>query len=365
MSWEVWTMKLKTSFFDWKLLKKNISRFAPAWALLLLFQFLSGPQTLINVMDNRDLEWRYKNAVDHLETMADVAGPVMAIACAIMIAGLLFMYLHNPRSAYMMHAFPMTRTCLLVTNAVSGLVFWLLPSLVTTLLNLLILGIYKVPNCAGLAFAMLGKWTLQYLCFYGIAVFSMLLSGNSIIAALSYGALNFLFMFLPVLFLMMVSLFFRGMDLTLSPTIGRLAPLAGMLMEQDYRPAEQHPALLWIYAAIGLLLLVLAWVHYRYRHIERAGDAMAYGWARMAFRVVFTICVSLGFGVIFTEIMHEWGAFTPYALLGCFLGWFASSMMTERTVKVFRNKKVWLGFGISAAVLVLTVFGLLFDVLGW
>ena len=34
MSWEVWTMKSKMSFFDPTLLKKNVSRFAPAWALL-------------------------------------------------------------------------------------------------------------------------------------------------------------------------------------------------------------------------------------------------------------------------------------------------------------------------------------------
>ena len=40
MSWEVWTMKSKMSFFDPTLLKKNVGRFAPAWALLTLALFL-------------------------------------------------------------------------------------------------------------------------------------------------------------------------------------------------------------------------------------------------------------------------------------------------------------------------------------
>ena len=36
MSWEVWTMKSRISFFDGAVFKKNLTRFAPAWGLYTL-----------------------------------------------------------------------------------------------------------------------------------------------------------------------------------------------------------------------------------------------------------------------------------------------------------------------------------------
>ena len=52
-------------------------------------------------------------------------------------------------------------------------------------------------------------------------------------------------------------------------------------------------------------------------------------------------------------------------LIGCFAGWFGSSMMLARTVKVFRKPRLWLGFGVFAAVLTGFILGLRFDILGW
>jgi hypothetical protein len=89
----------------------------------------------------------------------------------------------------------------------------------------------------------------------------------------------------------------------------------------------------------------------------------------VAFRLVFTLCCALGLGWILAAIFGLFessraGYFLPYAILGCFLGWFGSSMMLERTVKVFRKKKLWLGFAAFAGVLTLTVLCLKYDVLG-
>lgn len=365
MSWEVWTMKSKMSFFDATLLKKNISRFAPAWGLLTLVLFLSMPLPLMQRLGHVELAMRGANARDLLEAMADM-GIIYSFGAAAIFAALVFKYLHKTQSAYMMHAFPMTRSCHFVTNAVSGLLFWVVPALFITLINLTVLAAFGVTSCTGLAWAAFGKWLLAFLCFYGIAVFTMHISGRTVIAILSYCALNFIFLLIPLLVLLLVDFYFVGFDYSVPETILRLCPIVTMLRDGSGEPTV---AMLISYAVLGLVLLVLAWVHYRFRQVERAGDPMVFQWARIAFRVVFTLCCALGFGWILAAFFGlldagRNGVFLPYALIGCFLGWFSSSMMLERTVKVFRNKKVWLGFAVFAAVLALAVLGLKYDLLG-
>lgn len=365
MSWEVWTMKSKMSFFDPTLLKKNLGRFAPAWALLSLALFLNLPLPMLRSLSSEGVpEYRLAEARRFLEN-GETLGYVYAFFAALLFAALVFKYLHRTRDAYMMHAFPMTRSCQFVTNAVSGLLFWLLPALFTVLCSLGVLALFGVSGCGGLAWAMLGRWLLAFLCFYGIAVFAMQLSGNTFIAVMSYGALNFMFLVVPLLCLMLAGFYFKGFDYVISGNILRLAPIVELLRSN---PAEL--CMLWIYGGLGLALLALSWYLYRLRHVERAGDAMVYPWARIAFRLLFTLCVTLGFGWLMATIFGSFRGsqgdeFLPFALIGCVLGWFASSMMVERTVKVFKNKKVWLGFAACAAVLTLTVLGLKYDVLGF
>ena len=366
MSWEVWTMKLKMSFFDWTLLKKNISRFAPAWGLALLVMILALPAGLLHELSKIELSeiWmgtKREIVTEYFEENA-AFGPIFSFFAAGLFAALLFHYLHKPRAAYMMHAFPMTRTCLFVTNTVSGLLFWLVPALATGLLTHLVLLANGISGCGGLLWELLGRWFLQYLCLYGIAVFAMVLAGNTMIALLSCAALNGVFALLPLLTLELVKTYCYGLDVSVAvDSLAYLAPVSAMI-------GRCKIEFLWIYAAVGLVLLVLAWLHYRRRHIERAGDAMAYGWARVAFRLVFTYTCTLGIGFFLAEFFDSMSNpsldFLFYALIGCVIGWFASSMMVERTVKVFRKRAVWLGFAVWAVLLTGTVLGLRYDVLG-
>ena len=365
MSWEVWTMKSKMSFFDPTLLKKNISRFAPAWAILTLALFLALPLPLLRRLGER---WdssteRFDNLQRILEEDLLPVGVVFACFAGLLFAVLVFKYLHSARAAYMMHAFPMTRRCQFITNAVSGLLFWLVPCLFIGLCAQGILAANGVGGLGGTLWGLLGKWLLAFLLFYGLAVFAMHLSGRTVIAVLSYGAFNFIFLYLPMFILMLVGCYFKGFDYTLSDKLLRLAPLGAMLTDSD------NWVLYAVYGVVGIGLLVLARVLYRFRQIERAGDAMVYGWARVAFRLLFTLCCTLGLGWLLAEIfeatLNGSRVFLPYALIGCVLGWFGASMMLERTVKVFKNKKIWLGFAAFAGVLVLTVLCLKYDLLGF
>lgn len=356
-------MKSKMSFFNPALLKKNLSRFSPAWIITLIVLLLSKPLALLLYLEDTPRPNRAAAAVNFFDS--SIFDIILAFFVAMIFAWLVFRYLHKANAAYMMHAFPMTRTCQFVTNTVSGLLFYLIPVAISAVCQLGILALYPhgVTECAGLVFAAAGKGVLFFITFYGLAVFCMHLSGNSIIAILSYNALNVLFLVLPVLTLLMLQFYIPSLYIGFSDSLSYLAPLFA-LITHDGRDIN----LVWSYACIGLVLLVLAWLLYRFRHVERAGDPMAYGWATILFRLVFTLSFALGLGwflsLIFGLINDESFSFLPFALLGCLIGWFTSSMMIERTIKVFKLKKVWIGFVAFAAVLSAVILGAKYDVLG-
>ena len=150
-------MKSKTSFFDPTLLKKNISRFSPAWALLFVALFLAVPLPLMQRLSRTETEYNLFRARNYLESALPI-GIVFAFVAGLLFAALVFKYLHRTNAAYMMHAFPMTRSCQFVTNVVSGLLFWVVPTLVIGLCTLGILTLFGVSGLGGAVWALLGKW---------------------------------------------------------------------------------------------------------------------------------------------------------------------------------------------------------------
>lgn len=347
MSWEVWTMKSKTSFFDWNLLKKNITRFAPAWGILLVMLLLAFPVSALREVKD------YWDVQIYLSTLRE-AGPLISAFSALLFASILFRYLHNARAAYMMHAFPMTRTCLFVTNLVSGLLFFLVPMLVIGLSNRLI---FLVNGVSGPNLEWMARWTLEYLFFYGLAVFCMFLSGSQFISGLSYAALNFVCSLIPLVFFALARWFVYGLDSSVPDWLVFLSPLLWMLSDGD------DFGILLLYAGIGMVLMGLAWLFYQKRHVERAGDAMVFPWAEQLFRLVFTFCVGLYLGMGFASIHADY--FLPISMIGLFIGWFGATMVLRRTAKVFKDKKTWLGYGLFVLALLLTVGAMRYDILGW
>ena len=361
-------MKSKMSFCNPTLLKKNLSRFSPVWAGLVILLFLTGPLFLLRSLGESGSSRELEEIAESYFSRFGFRGLFPAFLLAILCAGLPFKYLHKTNAAYMMHAFPMTRTCMFLTNAFAGFLLYAVPVLINALAYQTILLCSGVRSCSGPLWNGVLTWILEFLFFYGLAVFCMVLSGNSIISVLSYAALNFIGYLLPLLLIIATKLYYYGLDITVSRELTTLSPLLRIVYQSG-----DCIGLIWIYAGVGLVLLVLAWLHNRQRHVERAGDAMAYGWARVAFRVIFTLCCAIGFGMVLSLIFSyirsdngpRGGVFLLYTLIGCFVGWFASSMMLERTVKVFRNKKIWIGFGAFAAAIALFILGTRYDILGF
>jgi hypothetical protein len=109
----------------------------------------------------------------------------------------------------------------------------------------------------------------------------------------------------------------------------------------------------WVYllilAAIGIGLGAAALVLYRKRHLESAGDFVAFKSVRPVFTLVYTLCVGAVlqiFGNLFEDTKYI------FLLIGLIIGYFTSQMLLSRSLRVFK-KKNW----IHVALILALVFG--------
>ena len=188
MSWEVRTMRSATSYFNFTLLRKNFARFWPIWSLYGLFWLAVLP---LNILSNR-IHWDGGmarslplNYLDGGPSAAVTLTALFGLLCAMAV----FSYLYASRSVGMLHALPLRREGLFLTNYLSGLLFLLLPNLAVFLLAL------AAEVFAGtVVFSSLFTWlvvvSLFGLFFYSFAVFCAMFTGHVLALPAFYVVLN-------------------------------------------------------------------------------------------------------------------------------------------------------------------------------
>ena len=124
-------MKLRTSFFNTAVLKKDITRFAPAWGLYLTAMLL----LMVTITEeNYDLAGTLGVTINLLS--------IVNLGYALVCAALLFGDLFNSKLCNALHAMPMRREGWFLTHLVSGLMFSVVPNLVVGLCLMPRLGVY-------------------------------------------------------------------------------------------------------------------------------------------------------------------------------------------------------------------------------
>ena len=169
-------MKSRTSFFNFTAFRKNVTRFAPVWALYTVFLLL----ILFGISDQ---ETGYM-ARDVL-MITRLAG-VGNLLYAGIVTMCLFGDLYKGRLCNALHAFPMRREGWLLTNIATGILFSLIPNLIVSGITFFRLGQYTfyIWNLFVVA-------TLQYIFFFGTAVLSALCAGNKLGMVAVYGIIHF------------------------------------------------------------------------------------------------------------------------------------------------------------------------------
>ncbi len=329
-------MKSKTSFFNPTVLRKDILRYSPLWVLytLGLLLFLFGISEGSRPMIGRD-------TINFLKAMAWI-NLFYGGACGVF----LLMDLFNGRLCNALHAFPMRREGWLTTHILSGLLFSLLPNLLFTLISSLMLWEYAYLSLIWLAVA-----SLQYLFFFGTAVLAAVCAGNLLGTAAIYGITHFVTIFLYVVLQLLYQPLLHGIRIDLEQ-LERFFPLGQLdnfnyanirvyFSNKDYLVLEGMDGQGLLYAGIcagaGVLFFALAYLVYRRRDLESAGDFISLKPIAPVFLLICTVGAG-AFLYAFSDLVGN--ASYLFLAVGMLVGYFAGSMLLNRTLKVFGKRSL-------------------------
>ena len=362
-------MKSRTSFFNPTAYRKNLTRFAPAWALYGVILLL-----ILVTMVGSNYSWFDSGLIKTLMIF-----PVANIIFAFISAQLLYGDLYNSRMCNALHALPLRRESWFVTNLASGFSFSLIPTGAALLFSLLmiLLGAGRCDNGLLIPVMVFLGANVQFLFFFGLATLCAFLVGNRFAMAVVYTIINFASMIVYWLVDTLYVPMLDGIQTVIEPFY-LFSPVVQMCsaeyMDVQWLKIAETTArdrgimyftegwgYVGICAAVGLGLLGLALVLYRKRKLECAGDFMAIRGIEPVFLTVYTLVIGCVFQMLF-------GVFTGNEMdislfIGLIVGFFTGRMLLKRTVRVFRWK-AWGQCGALIGIFLLTLLITKLDPLG-
>lgn len=368
-------MTSKTSCFNSGLMRRSLLKGAPLWGLWLLFWLLLLPVHLLTRQDLVPFE-----LTRYLFDCLVVAGTFGVFFYGLAVAWLQFAWLYRTRSAYHYASLPIRRETQFVSRFLAGLLFHLVPALAVTLLTMAA-GAAKGENVVVPALIFLACSTLMFLFYYGLAVFCAHLTGHVAAMPVLYLIANFLAPVLEYVLLLVADALIFGLSASQHLWPLWLSPLYYCLNRNvfsmewlnrggvtiGYVFTGWKPVLL--FGAAGLVLAILAFLLFRRRRMESAGDVIAVSWLKPVFRYGVTLCCGLTLGMIIATLILNSSQIHFGTLLVCILfasvvGFLAAEMLLEKTIRVF-CKKNFLRLGGALVAMTLLLLACRYDVFGF
>lgn len=360
-------MQSKTSFFNRTLFRKNLSRYWPLWGFASFVGFLAPAAALVRLAQSGSMSVEPLVVREGYYYLLGNAVPIVSLVYAILCAMAVWSYLYNPRSVGMMHSLPIRREGLFLTNLLSGLAMMAIPYLVAGGLGTLLFACCGGFDAWGTLVTVLAV-IAQSVTFFGLATFCAFLTGNIFALPVLYFLLNFLAPLGDWLCNLFARGFLFGFTADYSGTVDFLCPMVyltqRLYVNSEYETVRdsaleyqnrltsvtlENAWLIAAYAAAGLVFLALAYLLYRRRESERAGDVVAVRVFRPVFRFgVAALSALLGGRLLYALLWESFQAgntFSPvpmaiFLIVAGLIGYYAASMLLAKSLRVFRGSAV-------------------------
>lgn len=374
-------MRSRTSFFNKTVYRKNLTRFAPVWVLYTLCLVMGVALLYANGGTMKQFHF----AKNYIHDMFSIMG-VVNLGYALLVAQLLFGDLFNSRMCNMLHAFPVSRESWFFTNMLSGLTFSVVPTFAMMLVSAPLLMMSVFENAVILAPLVFLAANLEFICFFGMAAFAAMCTGNRFTMAAGYGLMNAGAM---IAYWLVDTVYTPMLYGVITPTrlMWNLTPVYHMHehafvktqanlydLRQLYGDKLEGAVVqftitdqwwrLWLVAGVGIAFALLALLLYKRRDLECAGDAVAFRALVPVFEVLCAIFVATAAQYSLENVLNIRFLSRWVLILGLIVGWFIAKMLVEHTTRVFRVQNftgvviLSVVFGISLVLTHFDVFGI-------
>lgn len=364
-------MRCETSFFSLTLFKKYLQRYWPLWAVWLAGWLLAMPVNLWNEAawgGAQGLARRYGEALSVTTGIIALMAPIVAVS--------VFFYLFKAPAANFIGSLPLRREGVFATAVLAGYVMLTAPILLTGFVTVLVEWAVDAV-AAGPLLTLMGGCLLQSFFWFSFATLCYIISGNAIAGVSFYIIFNGVIITMVWLVQNVLSAFLYGFSQFgegIWEAAAWLTPIFKTTLNDNIihqgQTAVSRMEMLWVYAAVGFLMLLAALGLHHIRKAERAGDLIAFGPIRWLFRIDVTLCGGLSLGMLLLVLLFD-GRVTKdmgAALAGCcavaaVISWFASEMLLQKSFKVFKSH--WKGAAVGALCFIVAICAIDMDWIGF
>ena len=355
-------MTLKTSFFNWGVYINSVKRFKWGSFLYFVILFLAVPFVLFTSnFDRLVMRVTNNNSVTNLLLGSDyITIPVLlAMVVPTIVGVLVFNNMHSPRESVFVHGLPISRRANYISNLLAGFSLMLAPVLANGII-LLIMSFAKYG-------AVISSISVVYWIGVNVAILAIMFSVSSATAFLtghwaSHIGINIFVHVLPLIVALTIHLIsdvflygFISSDSFIAEKILSNTPIVWLFinsLDRGYVYMDMFKnANIYIYLSMAVAFYILGGFLYRRRKVEASGDVVAFDVFRPIFKYVITASATAIIFSIFMNIGIRNYVFAV-AIIGSAIVYFACEMLINKSLKVFKYYKGYLGFVVVSALFI-------------